>query len=88
MRGAHHPSGAGSACMGMAEGTSQSMRMERCEGEMVLVCFCEITNSGKQEKKREKRAPFGPTNCLHVGKSHKITKHASQPSGNSTRCLK
>jgi len=40
--------------MGMAEGTSQSMRMERCEGEMVLVCFCEITNSGKQEKKEKK----------------------------------
>lgn len=76
--------------MGMPEGTSPSTRRERCKGEMALLCFCEIANSGKQKekKKREKRAPFSPTDCLLVGKSHKITKHASRPSGNSTCCLK
>lgn len=44
--------------MGMPEGKSPSTRRERCKGEMALLCFCEIANSGKQkEKKKEKKEP-------------------------------
>jgi len=72
----------GNAGSGTAEGTAARWESDG-RGEMALAHFRELATVEKK-----KPTPFSPTDCLLVGKSRKITGHASWLSGNSTRCLK
>lgn len=83
-----HWSGLGLNRGSLSSGTVEGMMAKRKTGELLGGRNGIFATASIQLATLEKKTLFSPTDCLRVGKSHKITNHASWPSGNSPCCHK